>query len=63
MENKDLIEAIIAYRARNGITQKQFAKMVGITPANLCYIETGKTKHPQPITVYKIMQVINSEVL
>lgn len=63
MENKELIEAIIAYRARNGITQKEFAKMVGITHANMCYIETGKTKRPNQTTVYKIMQVINSEVL
>ena len=63
MEQKELAEAIIGYRARNGITQKEFAKMVGMTHANLCHIETGKTKHPQQVTVYKIMEIIKSEVL
>ena len=62
MEQKELVNLIVDYRARNNFTIRQMAEMVGISYVTLCNIETGKHK-PQRVIVRKILNVIESEVI
>ncbi len=63
MEYRELIKAIVSYRARNRLSREAFAKLANLSPMTVFYIENGKTKKPDATTVYKIMSVIENEVL
>lgn len=52
-----LAEEMIAYRAENGISQAELARMCCIDRAEVLYIENGKRK-PRATTEYKIRKVI-----
>lgn len=47
------------YRNTHGLTQKKFAKVIGIDPTTLSRIERGK-RNPMPSTVKKITQFLAS---
>ena len=53
-----LAEAIVNYRARERISQGEFAKKAGVSLQTICNIETGQ-QDPSRLTVAKIMLVLN----
>ncbi len=55
-----LAEEIVNYRARERISQKEFAARVGVSLQTICNIETGQ-QEPSRVTVAKIMLVINDK--
>ena len=55
-----LIDKIIEYRAKNGLSQEDFAKLIGITQRALCMIEQGKTT-PRKTTIAKIKNLIETK--
>lgn len=55
-----LAEAIVNYRARERLSQKEFAARVGVSAQTIWNIETGQ-QSPSRCTVAKIMLVINGE--
>ena len=55
-----LAEAIVNYRARERMSQKEFAAKAGVSLQTICNIETGQ-QEPSRVTVAKIMLVINRE--
>lgn len=63
MEENELVKAIVGYRTRNHLSIKAFAEKVNITPNAMQLIESGKTKKPQRTTIYKIKEILDSEVL
>lgn len=63
MEENELVKAIVGYRTRNHLSIKEFAAKVNITTNAMQLIESGKTKKPQRTTIYKIKEILDSEVL
>jgi DNA-binding XRE family transcriptional regulator len=55
-----LAEAIVNYRARERISQKEFAARAGVSLQTICNIETGQ-QEPSRVTVAKIMLVLKKE--
>ena len=55
-----LAEAIVNYRARERMSQKEFAAKAGVSLQTICNIETGQ-QDPSRVTVAKIMLVINGD--
>ena len=53
-----LAEAIVNYRARERLSQKEFAERAGVSLQTICNIETGQ-QEPSRLTVAKIMLVLN----
>ena len=62
MDIKELVNKIVGFRVRHNMTMKDFAELSGITLQTLWNIENGYHK-PTRTTEYKIMQVIENEVL
>lgn len=58
---KTIAQECIEYRAKNGLTQKQFAKMIGIATPTLIYIE-NETRSTKKVTEAKIRMIINGEM-
>lgn len=52
-----LAEAMVTYRARERISQREFAEKVGVSLQTICNIETGQ-QVPSRLTVAKILLVI-----
>ena len=52
-----LSERIIAYRASKGLSQEDFAELVGVKRLTIFNIENEKSK-PQKTTEYKINKVL-----
>lgn len=44
---------IASWRLSEGLSQKQFAKMLGISPANLCDIEKGR----KGVSIFKATEI------
>ena len=42
-------------RNKLGLTQKDIADVIGVTPVAICYIETGKSSNPWAIQMYGIV--------
>ena len=53
-----LREKMIMFRAKNRLSQPEFAKMCGLSTQTICSIETGQQK-PSKITELKILLVID----
>lgn len=49
------------YIKENGITQKQFADMCGLSEAGICRLVNGK-RFPSPATIYIINQITEGQV-
>jgi len=58
---KSLSQECVEYRALNGLTQKQFASLVGISVPTLIYIE-NETRSTSKVTEAKIRLFINGEM-
>lgn len=56
----ELKDAILRYRALNGMSMKEFAKKVGISVQTVNYVEKGLQK-PGRLTTEKIMLVLKGE--
>ena len=52
--NKTLGDKILIYRKLHGLSQKKFARLLGIDPSTLGHWERGKTK-PNPDKLTKLM--------
>lgn len=52
-----LQEKMVKFRARNRISQKEFAKMSGLSVQTICSVETGQ-QTPSRTTVAKIMMAM-----
>lgn len=50
-------EQIVKYRARNGLSQKKFAEMTGISVPTVKLLESGE-KNVRKTTMVKIMDVL-----
>lgn len=57
---EDLIKEMIAYRARNSMTQAQFAERCGLSTMTINAIENGK-QSATALTREKIRQVVEGE--
>ena len=57
MEARELSNKIIDYRAKNNISQLDFAKLCKISQQTVCNIENCKQK-PSKITLTKIIKII-----
>lgn len=57
MEARELSNRIIDYRAKNNISQLDFAKLCKISQQTACNIENCKQK-PSKITLTKIIKII-----
>lgn len=55
-----LAEAIVNYRARERLSQRELAERCGVSLQTICNIETGQ-QTPSRLTVAKIMLVINEK--
>ena len=55
-----LAQAIVNYRAKERLSQKEFAAKAGVSLQTICNIETGQ-QEPSRVTVAKIMLVINNK--
>ena len=53
-----LADAIVNYRAKYRLSQREFAERAGVSLQTICNIETGQ-QEPSRVTVAKIMLVIN----
>lgn len=62
MEQKELVNLIVGYRARNNLTIKEMAVRCGISWLTLWNIENEKHP-PRRVTERKILNVIEDEVL
>jgi len=49
------------YRKKNNMTLEQFAEIIGISAAHLCFIENGK-RMPSPKIALKISQAAKGKV-
>lgn len=58
---KKLSQEVIEYRAVHGLTQKQFAALVGISTPTVIYIE-NETRGTSKVTEAKIRLLINGEM-
>ena len=56
---KEIGERIRSYRERHGLSQKQMAEQIGITPSQLCRYEKG-TEIPGTIAVVRIAAFMDS---
>jgi len=56
-----LVDEIINYRARNKLTQSQFADMCGLSTTTILEIETGIRKTPTKRTVKIIENKIKGD--
>ena len=56
--NKQLIEKMVRYRAKNNLTQEEFAKRCNLSTLTICLIENGKTS-PTKLTLGKILNVLD----
>ena len=52
-----LCDMMVQYRARNGITQAEFAKRIGVSLATVVNVETGR-RGPSKTTKVKILDLI-----
>lgn len=57
-----IADKILIYRAKNRLSQKAFAALVGTYPSYISDIETGK-RQPGKIMKTRIELVLNDEVL
>lgn len=55
-----LNEAIILYRAKNHISQKEFAEMCGVTPQTIYNVESVGQK-PSKTTLVRMKLVLGNE--
>lgn len=55
-----LSEQMIRYRAKNKLTQKDFAEKVGVSVQTICSVETGQ-QSPSSTTRAKIEMVMEEE--
>jgi DNA-binding XRE family transcriptional regulator len=62
MEQKELVDLIVGYRARNELTIKEMAERCGVSWLTLWNIENGKHP-PRRVTERKILNIIEQEVL
>ena len=46
---------------KRGISSKELAKEIGITPANLSILKTGKAKGMRFATLNKLCQILNCQ--
>ena len=60
MDTKDLIEAMVRYRAKENISQKELAKRCNLSLQTINSIETGQ-QEPLPRTKAKIEIVIKED--
>lgn len=59
-EIEKLADAIIAYRARNGLNQTEFAALCGLTKPTIGAIESGRHGVTR-VTKVKILNVISTK--
>lgn len=57
MELKELMEKMIDFRARNDLTQTDFAKICKLSLVTICNIENGNT-NPSRVTKKKILNAM-----
>ena len=50
-----------AVMEKRGISSKELAKEIGITPANLSILKTGKAKGIRFATLNKLYQILNCQ--
>ena len=62
MKIEELKDKIVAYRTRNNYSMREFADLCGVTLQTIWNIE-NETHKPLKTTTYKIMQVLDNEVL
>lgn len=55
-----LKDAVLTYRARNNMTQNDFAQKVGLSRSTIARFESGKY-NPTPLTEAKIKIIIEGE--
>ena len=55
-----LSEEMLRFRAKHGISQKEFAKRCGLTPQTVCNIENG-VQEPFKMTEMKIRMEMEKE--
>lgn len=60
MEEKTLVEKMLTFRAKHGISQRVFADLCGLSTQTVCNVERGLQK-PSNLTKYKILNVIKGE--
>lgn len=58
---KKLSQEVIEYRAVHGLTQKQFAALVGVSVPTIIYIE-NENRGTSKVTEAKIRMFINGEM-
>lgn len=59
--HKSAMSILKKYRTESGMTQKQLAKLIGISQGSLSRIETGETR-PEWVTAARIAKVTNGAV-
>lgn len=58
--NYEIADSIIKYRAKHGLTQKQFAEKAGVSVVTVLQIEKGTTR-PTNLTRAKIELAMENE--
>ena len=61
MENKSLSDLMVEYRARENISQKEFARRCGVSSQTINSIENG-LQEPSRLTVAKIKLVMENRM-
>ena len=60
MYKNKLASKVLAYRAKNDMTQRQMAEICGVSIGTICNIENGNAK-PNKRNEIKILSVINGK--
>jgi len=60
MELKELIDKMIEYRAKNDLSQREFAEKAGVSLQTINSVETG-LQEPSKVTKAKIELVLKGE--
>lgn len=60
LASKELVDAIVRYRARHNLNQEDFGKLCGVTKQTIWAIENGRASITQ-LTHAKILNVIESD--
>lgn len=59
---KDILEKIKNTRIQQGITQRELARMSGVSYSTITKLESGITLNPRFIQVAKIMKALNISI-
>lgn len=60
MKDKELIEKMLDYRARNNLSQVRLAELCGVSQQTVCNVENG-VQSPSKLTRKKILNLIEKE--